>query len=214
MVDTFSQYGPGLVSIAVCALLVGPRTLERYKSPLNSQISLLRHLAGLPIQNDAVEGDRLFTRLCCYHSPLACWDHGNGNINVAPSVLGLRHLPTLCMVLAISCLRPPARLSIFTGLCTALAGLWSVECLIGTLGIHLSSIAMINLRARAYGRLVTDAALAASPLLLSIAALMIATLLRSGSMPDYQTYLDFLAVYNPTSNFWSHAADFQNSWPG
>ena len=208
MVDTFSQYGPGPVLIAVCALLVGPRTLATVQ--IAAQLSNLAFYAIWLVCLFRMTRWKATASLLGFAAItvlLACWDHGNGNINVAPSVLGLRHLPTLCMVLAISCLRPPARLSIFTGLCTALAGLWSVECLIGTLGIHLSSIAMINLRARAYGRLVTDAALAASPLLLSIAALMIATLLRSGSLPDYQTYLDFLAVYNPTSNFWSHAAD-------
>jgi len=138
---------------------------------------------------------------------LASWDYGNGNINVAPSILGLRHLSTLCMVLAISCLRPPARISIFTSLCTALSGLWNFESLIGTLAIHLAFIAMTNLRERTYKRLFSDAALAVSPVLLSISALVVGALPRSGFGPDYKIYLGFLSAYNPVSPFWSHAVD-------
>ncbi|MCK1287613.1 hypothetical protein IVB41_27290 [Bradyrhizobium sp. 44] len=210
MVDAFSQYGPGPVLIAVFALLAGPRTLATVQ--VAAQLSNLAFYAIWLVCLFRMTRWKATASLLGFASItvlLACWDYGNGNINVAPSVLGLRHLLTLCMVLAISCLRPPARMSIFTSLCTALAGLWSVECLIGTLGIHLSSIAMINLQTRTYRRFFTDAALAGSPMLLSIAVLLTTTLYRSGSLPDYRTYLAFLAAYNPISDFWSHAADSQ-----
>ena len=210
MVDVFSQYGPGPVLIAIVAWAAGPRTLGTLQ--IATQLANLAFYAIWLVclfrmtQWKATASLLGFAAIAVL---LACWDYGDGNVNIAPSILGLRHLLTLCMVLAISCLQPPERLSIFTGLCTALAGLWSVECLVGTLGIHLSSIAMINLRAREYKRLITDAALAASPVVVSIAILATATLVQSGLLPDYQTYLKFLAAYNPTSAFWSHAADVQ-----
>ncbi|MET4450294.1 hypothetical protein [Bradyrhizobium sp. RT3b] len=210
MVDVFSQYGPGPVLIAVLAWLAGPRTLGTLQ--IATQLANLAFYAIWLVCLFRMTRWKATASLLGFAAIavlLACWDYGNGNINVAPSILGLRHFPTLCMVLSISCLQMPARLSIFTGLCTALAGLWSVECLIATLGIHLSSIAMINLRARAYGRLITDVAFAASPVVVSIAVLLTVTLVQSGSLPDYQTYLKFLAAYNPTSAFWAHAADSQ-----
>ncbi|MBR1003981.1 hypothetical protein ABIF65_004995 [Bradyrhizobium japonicum] len=210
MVDVFSQYGPGPVLIAVLAWLAGPRTLGTLQIAV--QLANLAFYAIWLVCLFRMTRWKATASLLGFAAIgvlLACWDYGNGNVNVAPSILGLRHLPTLCMVLSISCLRPPARLSIFTILCTALAGLWSVECLVGTLGIHLLCIAMIDLRARAYKRLFTDGALAASPVVVSIAVLASATLVQSGSLPDYRTYLEFLAAYNPTSTFWSHAADAQ-----
>jgi hypothetical protein len=210
MVDTFSQYGPGPVFVTICAWLVGPRTLGTVQ--IAAQLANLAFYVIWLVCLFRMTRWKATASLLGFAAVavlLACWDYGNGNVNVAPSILGLRHLPTLCMVLSISCLQPPARSSIFTVLCTALAGLWSVECLIGTLGIHLLSIATINLQARTYRRLVTDAAWATSPLLLSIAVLSAATLVRSGSLPDYRTYLQFLRTYNPTSAFWSHAADSQ-----
>jgi hypothetical protein len=210
MVDVYSQYGPGPVLIAVFAWLAGPRTLGTLQ--IAAQLANLAFYAIWLVCLFRMTRWKATASLLGFAAIavlLACWDYGNGNVNVAPSILGLRHLLTLCMVLSISCLRPPARLSIFTSLCTALAGLWSVECLVGTLGIHLLSVAMVNLRARAYKRLLSDAALAASPLVVSIAVLATATLVQSGSLPDYRTYLEFLAAYNPTSTFWSHAADAQ-----
>lgn len=210
MVDVFSQYGPGPVLIAVLAWLAGPRTLGTLQ--IAAQLANLAFYAIWLVCLFRMTRWKATASLLGFAAIavlLACWDYGNGNVNVAPSILGLRHLPTLCMVLSISCLRPPARLSIFTSLCTALAGLWSVECLVGTLGIHLLSIAMVDLRTRAYKCLFTDAALAASPVVVSIAVLTTATLVQSGSLPDYRTYLEFLAAYNPTSTFWSHAADAQ-----
>jgi hypothetical protein len=208
MVDVFSQYGPGPVFTAVCALLVGPHTLGTVQ--IAAQFSNLVFYAIWLICLFRMTRWKATASLLGFGAIavlLASWDYGNGNINVAPSILGLRHLLTLCMVLAISCLRPPARLSIFTSLCTTLSGLWNFESLIGTLGIHLAFIAMTNLRERAYKRLFTDAALAVSPVLLSISALFVGALLRSGFAPDYKIYLDFLAAYNPVSPFWSHAAD-------
>lgn len=210
MVDVFSQYGPGPVLIAVLAWLTGPRTLGTLQIAV--QLANLAFYAIWLVCLFRMTRWKATASLLGFAAIgvlLACWDYGNGNVNVAPSILGLRHLPTLCMVLSISCLRPPARWSIFTILCTALAGLWSVECFVGTLGIHLLSIAMIDLRARASKRLFTDGALAASPVVVSIAVLATATLVQSGSLPDYRTYLKFLAAYNPTSTFWSHAADAQ-----
>jgi hypothetical protein len=208
MVDTFSQYGPGPVLIAVCALLVGPHTLGTVQVAV--QIFNFAFYAIWLICLFRMTPWKATASLLGFASIavlLASWDFGNGNINVAPSILGLRHILTLCMVLAISCLCPPARLSIFTSLCTALSGLWSFESLTGTLGIHLAFIAMTSLRQRAFKRLFTDAALAVSPVLLSISVLFVGTLLRSGFAPDYKIYLDFLAAYNPASPFWSHAAD-------
>jgi hypothetical protein len=210
LVDVFSQYGPGPILIAIFALLVGPHALGTVQ--VAAQIFNLAFYAIWLICLFRMTRWKATASLLGFAAVavlLAGWDYGNGNVNVAPSILGLRHLPTLCMVLAISCLQPPARLSVFTSLCTALSALWSFEALIGTLGLHLAFIAMTDVRARAYRDLVRNTVRAAFPALLSIFATFAVTLVSSGFAADYKMYLDFLEVYNPTSPFWSHAVDPQ-----
>lgn len=210
MVDVFSQYGPGPVAIALGALFVGPHTLGTIQIAV--QISNLLFYALLLIclfRMTAWKMTAVLLGFVAIAAFLAGWDFGNGNVNVAPSILGLRYLPALCMVLAISCLRAPACLSIATALCSIMAGLWSIESLIGAVGIHLSFIVFTNLHGRTYRRLLTSALAALVPMLGSFLILSAITLLRAHSFPDYATYLKFLAVYNPVSSFWSHAANYE-----
>jgi hypothetical protein len=208
LVDTFSQYGPGPVLITLVGLRLGPATFG------SAQVSV-------QICNLAFYGIWL---ICLYRMTrwkfpalllgmlsiaffLAGYIRGYGNVNEAPSILALRYLPALLMVLALSCLRPPRRHSVFTALSTFLAGAWSIETLVGTLGVHLSFLGMLGLRDRDYVRLLIDGVMAVAPAVVAVAVMMLAIMLQSGRWPDYGTYLQFFSSYNPTAAYWSAVAN-------
>src|SRR5262249_27856944 len=157
MVDTFSQYGPGPVLITLFGLQIGPATFGTAQVTVQIcnfafygvwLICLYRmtrwKLAGLLL---GIFSIALF---------FAAYIYGYGNINDAPSVVAFRHLPTLSMVLALSCLRPPQRHSVFTALATFVSGIWSVETLTGTLCVHLAFLGLLGSRDHAVVRLLVD----------------------------------------------------------
>jgi hypothetical protein len=208
LVDTFSQYGPGPVLITLLGLRVGPATFG------SAQVTV-------QICNLAFYGIWL---ICLYRMShwkfsalllgmfsiaffLAAYIRGYGNVNEAPSILALRYLPALSMVLSLSCLRPPQRHSVFTVLCTFVAGAWSVETLVGTLGVHLAFLGLLGLRDRAFVRLLFDAAIAVAPAVIAVATMMLSVVLHSGRWPDYGTYLQYFSSYNPTAAYWSAVAN-------
>ena len=154
MVDAFSQYGPGPVLATVLAFALGPHTIATAETA--SQIANLLYFA---------------VYICCIYTQarkklpslilglltilifLAAWDYGNGsNVNAAPSTLGFRYLLPLAMVFSISCLSSPARSSIYTGLCTFVAGLWSIEAFIFTLSLHVAFILAVTVHQRSFSR--------------------------------------------------------------
>jgi hypothetical protein len=138
----------------------------------------------------------------------ALWSYGFQNVNDAPSILGLRYLPTLGMVLALSYLRSPRRFSVFTALSTFVAGMWSIETLIGTIGVHAAFLGFLAFRDRAPLRLFADGIKTVLPAVGAVAATTLAVLLRAGTLPDFGTYLEFLASYNmSSSSFWAYPID-------
>ena len=106
------------------------------------------------------------------------------------------------MVFAISLLSAAAHRSLLTAFATFIAGLWSVETLIGTLGIHIAFLVLVDLKERAYARLPMDLIMALVPAIGSVALMTLATGIVSGSLPDYGTYLNFLKQYNALSDYW------------
>jgi hypothetical protein len=208
MVDTFSQYGPGPVLVTLLGLQIGPTTFGTAQ-------------ATVQVLNLAFYGVWL---ICLYRMTrwklaglllgilsiaffFAAYIRGYGNINDAPSVVAFRYLPTLSMVLALSCLHPPQRHSIFTALTTFVSGAWSIEALIGTLGVHLAFLGLLGLRDRAIVRLVVDGVRAIVPAVAAIIVMMLATKLQAGAWPDYGTYLQYLSSYNPRAEYWSVVAN-------
>ena len=111
------------------------------------------------------------------------------------------------MVLALSCLRPPRRFSSFTALSTCVAGLWSFETLVGTLGIHGAFLGLLALRDRAPFRLLGDGVKALLPAVAAIVLMALGTLLGARALPDFGTYLRMLSEFNMLSVPWSVVAD-------
>jgi hypothetical protein len=207
MVDTFSQYGPGPLLITLLGLQIGPTTFGT--AQVTVQLFNLAYYAGWLICLHRMTRWKLPGLLLGIFSIaffLAAYVRGYGNINDAPSVLGLRHVPTLAMVLALSYLRPPARHSAFTALAAFISGGWSIETLIGTLGVHLGFLSVLGLRDRAIGRLFVDGALALLPAAVAIIVMTLAIGVQ-GAWPDYGAYLQFLSSYNPLAEYWSVVAN-------
>ena len=207
MVDTFSQYGPGPVLVTLLAFKLGLSTFG--VAQLATQLCNFLYYCLWLICLSRMTRWKLAASLLGLLAVmlfLAAWGRGYSNVNEAPSILALRHLPTLLMVLAISNLTPPRRSSFFTALATLISSQWSVETLIGTLGVHLAFIGFLALRDRAFVRLVYDSALAVVPAIAGIFATTIATLLMTGSLPDFATYLAFLTSYNPLAQYWTIVA--------
>ena len=123
---------------------------------------------------------------CRSRSFLALYAGGYQNANDAPSILGLRYLPLLGMVLALSCLRPPRRFSTFTALSTCAAGLWSFETLVGTLGIHVAFLGLLALRDRAPFRLLGDGVKALLPVMAASVLIILATLSARGGSAGFR----------------------------
>ena len=138
---------------------------------------------------------------------LAGYIRGYGNVNEAPSIVALRYLPALLMVLALSCLRLPRRHSVFTALITFVAGAWSVETLVGTLGVHLGFLGLLGLRDRAFARLLVDGVRAIAPAVVAMIVMMLAIRLRAGTWPDLGIYLQYFSSYNPGAAHWAAVAN-------
>jgi len=204
MVDTFSQYGPGPVLITLIGLQIGPTTFGT--AQITVQFCNLAYYGAWLICLYRMNRWKLAALLLGILSIaffFASYIRGYGNINDAPSVVAFHYLPTLLMVLALSCLRPPQRHSLSTALATFVSGLWSVDTLIGTLGVHFAFLGLLGLRDRALTRLITDGLRAIGPAVVAIIAMMLAVRLQAGVWPDYGTYLQYLSSYNPLATYWS-----------
>jgi hypothetical protein len=207
MVDAFSQYGSGPVLITLLGLQFGPTTFGT--AQVTVQLLNLAFYGIWLICLSRMTRWKLAGLLLGIFSIaffLAAYIRGYGNINEAPSLVALRHLPTLLMVVALSYLPPSKRHSAFTALATFISGVWSIETLVGTLGVHLTFIGLLGLRDRAIMRLMTDVASAIVPAVVAIIVMMLAAVLRAGVWPDYGTYLQYLSSYNPFATFWSVVA--------
>src|SRR6201999_2476773 len=101
---------------------------------------------------------------------------------------------------------PPKRWSLLTALATFISGQWSIETLIGTLGVHLAFIGFLALRDRAFTRIVYDSLIAIAPAIAGVASLVVMTLVTGGALPDFRTYLAFLDSFNPAAQGWSIVA--------
>jgi hypothetical protein len=208
MFDTFSQYGPGPVLMTLLGLELGPSTI-----PMGNIVVQVSNLVFYGLwficlyRMSTLKLPALLIGFLSIGVLLAVWGEGNSNINFAPSIMGLRYLPVLLMVLAISLLPPAARHSALTAASTFIAGLWSAEALVGALGIHLAFVGMLGLRDRAIFRILLDCVLACIPVLGAIVALSAVTLSQVGELPHYRIYLDFMSVYSMLSSFWSLPAN-------
>lgn len=198
MVDAFSQYGPGPVLATALAFLVGPTTFGTAQVMVqlfNFAFYALWLVCLYRMTRWKLAG--LLLGILSIALYMAAWGRGYANVSDAPSVLGFRYLPTLAMVLALSCLRVPARHSALTALSTFFSGLWSVETLVGTLGIHFAFLGLLGLRDRAIVRAIGDGIAALLPAAAAVLVMTIATLLVAGAPPDYGTYLGLLAIHHP-----------------
>ncbi len=164
MVDTFSQYGPGPVLVTLLGLTLGPTTAPMGNIVVQIQSLLFYSLWLVCLYRmSTLKLPSLLIGFLSIGILMAGWGQGEGNVNFAPSIIGPRYLPILLMVLAISFLRPPARHSTLTAVSTMIAGMWSAEALIGSLGIRPRLLGMLGLRDRAIVRILADGILACSP---------------------------------------------------
>ena len=186
MVDTFSHYGPGPIVATLVGLKIGPSTFGT--AQITVQFFNLAFYVLWLVCLYRMSRWKLPALLLGFLSVavfLALYAGGYQNANDAPSILGLRYLPTLGMVLALSCLRPPRRFSTFTALSSCVAGLWSLETLVGTLGIHGAFLGLLALRDRAPLRLLGDGVKALLPAVAALILMTLGTLLRAGALPDF-----------------------------
>ena len=203
MVDAFSLYGPGPVVATAVGFLIGPVSFGMAQITVQffNFIFYALWLVCLYRMNQWKLPALLFGFLSVAIF-LALYAGGYQNANVAPSILGLRYLPPLAMVLALSCLRPPQRFSVFTALSTCFAGLWSFETLAGTLVIQLSFVGLLALRDRSPLRLVGDVVKTLLPAVASIALVAIGTWSRAGTLPDFGTNLQIFSSDNTDWKAW------------
>jgi hypothetical protein len=208
MVDAFSIYGPGPIVAAFVGLKIGPVTFGT--AHITVQLFNLAFYALWLVCLYRMNRWKLPALLLGFLSVavfLALYAVGYQNANDAPSNLGFRYLPTLGMVLALSCLRPPRRFSGFTAVSTCIAGLWSYETLIGTLGVHVAFLGLLALRDRAFLRLLGDGVKALLPAVAALVIMTLATLLRAQALPDFATYRRALSDVSMLSVPWSVVAD-------
>jgi hypothetical protein len=189
MVDAFSLYGPGPVLATLIGFKIGPITFGT--AQITVQVFNLAFYALWLVCLFRMSRWKLPALLLGFLSVavfLALYAGGYQNANDAPSVLGLRYLPTLGMVLALSCLRRPRRFSWFTTLSTCVAGFWSFETLVGTLAVHMAFLGLLALRDRALLRLLGDGIKALLPVVAAVALMTLGTLFRAGALPDFGVY--------------------------
>ena len=203
MVDTFSLYGPGPVVATLVGFKIGPVTFGT--AQIVDQVFNFAFYALWLVCLYRMSYWKLPALLLGFLSVavfLSLYAGGYQNANNAPSVLGLRYLPLLGMVLALSCLRPPRRFSSFTALSTCVAGLWSFETLVGTLGIHAAFLGLLALRDRALFRLLGDGVKALLPAVAAVVLMALGTLLRAGTLPDFSPNLQIFSADNTGWKAW------------
>ena len=207
MVDTFSQYGPGPVWVTLLGFLLLEPSFPA---------------AGVVVQVHNLCFYSLFL-ICLYRMTehklpalllgfisitvlLSGWWGGQLNMNSVPSALGLRYLPNILMVAALSALPERRRHSKSTLFVTFLSALWSVETLIGTVGIQFGFLIMLNLKERSALRSLRDLGGIVAPVVGAVGLTAAVTLSLAGELPRYDIYLQFLTRYNMLSDYWSIAA--------
>ncbi|MET4845357.1 hypothetical protein ABIF62_005852 [Bradyrhizobium japonicum] len=202
MVDTFSQYGPGPVLVTYLTFRLGPPSFAVASIAIQLCNLLFYALFITALwRSTMTRMSAAWFGLVFILFWMAAWDGGQGNVNVAPSVLGARYLPILLMAVAIGA--RDARHSALIFLAAFLSGLWSIEAFVGAFALYSGSLALRNLRDRSYARLAKDLAIAAVAMMSGPAALSVGTLLAAGSWPAFDVYLGFLSSYNPIGQFWS-----------
>lgn len=203
LADTFSQYGPGAVLSTLSGFALGP--LSFGTANIVVQLGNLIYYALVLV----------FLYRACDHRYLAIllgliaisfvqegWDHGNGNLNIAPSPLA-RYLPTLMMVAAIALLKPPGRHSLLTVSAMVLSAMWSVETLVGTIAVQVVFLGALAIRERSWRRMSRDVLVAMLPAIITLGAFSLVIYAQSAHWPRFDIYLRFLSVYNPLSDYWA-----------
>jgi hypothetical protein len=207
LVDTFSQYGPGpmIATSAVFAWL--PSTLGT-ASILVQCFNLLffvvllvclSRLASAPVAS-VILGSAIISVL------LGCWGTGYSNLAGAPSNMGFRYLWPAMMVLAISVLPSWRTGSVLTAAISAMSAVWSIETLAGTVLIHLSFMVVVRITQRKPRALFTEVPIALLPPIVALVVFSVLIDFWSGRLPDFETYLRFLSVYNAFSDYWAIVA--------
>ena len=204
MVDTFSQYGPGPVLLTYLAFQFGRPSfaVANIAVQLCNILFYILFLVAL-WQSTRHRLAALWFGLIILTFWLAGWSYGEGNVNVAPSVLGVRYLPVMLLTVALAVGTGDKRHSFLTFLASFLAALWSAEAVAGVLALHWGFLALINLRDRSFGRLALDLALACLPIVGGLMAMSLGTFLVSGKLPAFAIYMGYFVSYNPVAKFWS-----------
>jgi hypothetical protein len=203
LVDTFSQYGPGPVLSTLFGFAVGPLSFGTANIVVQFG-NLIYYALVLVYLYRACDRKylALLMGIIAIYFLLECWDHGRGNLNIAPSPLA-RYLPTLMMVVAIALLKPPQRHSVLTALATALSAMWSVETLVGTIAVHAVFLGALAIRERNWRRIVMDVLTAILPAIITLGVFSLVIYAQSARWPRFDLYLRFLSVYNPVSDYWA-----------
>lgn len=201
--DTFSQYGPGAVLAAFSGFTLGPSSFGTANIVVQFG-NLIYYALWLVFLYRVCDHkySAILMGLIAVYFLLEGWDHGRGNLNIAPSPLA-RYLPTLMMVLAIAALKPPRRHSILNASAMALSSIWSVETLIGTIGVQIVFLAALATRERSWRRMSRDLPVAMLPAVITLGAFCLIVYAQSAHWPRFDIYLRFLSVYNPLSDYWA-----------
>ena len=211
LIDTFSQYGQGpMLMTWLVFVLIEPNlhaanimaqlhSMALHGCVLICMYRITRHkLAALWLGFFAI-GVRL-----------SGWWYGNHSLNSVPSSMGLRYLPCALVALSISLLNRDRQVSWLLNLSMMLCALWSTEILMA--GVAITGLFLCPECARRpdiyrIGRSVV--LVLVLPIAQAAMALSTMTYLAGGQLPDLRPLVDFLQVYNMTSEFWSIAASGQ-----
>ena len=204
MVDTFSQYGPGPVLLEYLAFQFGKPSFgaANIAVQLCNIVFYTLFLVAL-WQSTRHRLAALWLGLLVLTFWLSGWLYGAGNVNAAPSVLGVRYLLPMLMTVALGTGAEGKRHSVLTFLTSFLAAIWSVEAIAGVLALHCGYLVLVNLRDRKFGRLTVDVALACLPTVVGLVTMSLAIWLVSGKLPAFAVYLGYFGSYNPVATYWA-----------
>jgi hypothetical protein len=204
MVDTFSQYGPGPVLLEYLAFQFGKPSfgVANIAVQLCNIAFYILFLVAL-WQSTRHRLAALWLGLLVVTFWLSGWSYGDGNVNAAPSVLGVRYVLPMLMTVALRTGALSKGHSVLTFLTSFLAAVWSLEAVAGVLALHCGYLVLVNLRDRNFGRLIVDVALACLPIVVGLVAMSLGTLLMSGKLPAFAVYLGYFGSYNPVATYWA-----------
>lgn len=208
LVEAYSQYGPGPVILSFLAYKIGPQTLSTAQILVQfCNIAFYAIWLACLYRMTRFKAAALALGMLAIALQLAAWDFGSGNINVAPSILGLRYLPSILLVLGLNIMSEGRHQNWLSSLAILISAVWSIETLISTVAVLLGYLAAINVRDRSPGRFVVESLFVALLLLTSFAILSAVTWWRASEAPMFGIYARFFTVYNPISDFWSFNAN-------